>query len=627
MRPQRIEVNGPNDPFARKAAPEPPAVKQIDSRRKPAAQRRQPAAEAADGGRLQLERLSLAAGGSSESDNNRMITLGRNTIKEMSNATRSRLLSLPWKSEEERDLVVGNLQSIKLTPRKVIADRGLSPGAYETITIECLPQSADVQYVIEMVRLLDPSYQSEDLFKQIWLRDPLMSGDTDGNPEKARKSAKIVNFHVSEKAHNIFYGHEECPHALKTLYFRRNLDSLDGHSMELAKHPALQNMITAAFLIGLSCQDVQEVFYESFQNSTRDTTMHGTLLAFQIYDRRWNTVPGPPGTVPRKVLQGIDFPDGMIRAHFRDQATTRNMQAFGAPLALTLGTGPNAFQAAMSLTPVGSWAQSDALVSGWKEKAIAKARAEAATTGQAVFEVSACMDVEWAGSRAMTVTECESKLLEAVGGKMKSVSSVVVSVDARCRASPHLGVAFYILEFSDTRYAEDLANSLSAQKGSQRLHGAAVVNIRLKKGGCKVSRLPPPNVSSTPPLSVEATCSQIETHLFNTGPLFVAMKDVDGNPAVMSSADIQHLTPLDKFGPKDRVVKMDGREFRDLRSVLNGDVTAEILFTALGQMRGRDMFMYGGMIDDDTKSEFWGLFHPLQDPFRELPANPMEVDM
>ena len=72
---------------------------------------------------------------------------------------------------------------------------------------------------------------------------------------------------------------------------------------------------------------------------------------------------------------------------------------------------------------------------------------------------------------------------------------------------------------------------------------------------------------------------------------------------------------------------MDGRVFRDLRSLFNGSVTSEVLFTALGQMRGRDLFMYGGLIDDDTKIEFWGMFHPLRDPYRDLPANPMNVDM
>jgi hypothetical protein len=60
--------------------------------------------------------------------------------------------------------------------------------------------------------------------------------------------------------------------------------------------------------------------------------------------------------------------------------------------------------------------------------------------------------------------------------------------------------------------------------------------------------------------------------------------------------------------------------------VFNGNVTSEILFTALGQMRGRDLFMYGGLIDDDTKNEFWVMFHPLHDPYRELPASRMIVD-
>jgi hypothetical protein len=176
MRPQRVVVNGANDPFARNAPPEPPAAKQSESRRKPASQRGQPGAGAADGGRLQLERLSLASGGSSEIDNKRMITLGQNTVKEMSTASRARLLSIPWKNEDELHSVVGNLQSIKSTPRKVIADRGLLPGARETITIESLPQSADVPYVIQMIQLLDPSYDTGDLVKQILLRDAIMSG-------------------------------------------------------------------------------------------------------------------------------------------------------------------------------------------------------------------------------------------------------------------------------------------------------------------------------------------------------------------------------------------------------------------------------------------------------------------
>ena len=128
MRPQRVVVNGANDPLARNAVPEPPAAKQSEGRRKPASQRGQPGAGGADGGNLQLERLSLASGGSSDTENKRMITLGQNTIKEMSTATRARLLSIPWKDEDQLHSVVGNLQSIKSAPRKVIADRGLLPG-------------------------------------------------------------------------------------------------------------------------------------------------------------------------------------------------------------------------------------------------------------------------------------------------------------------------------------------------------------------------------------------------------------------------------------------------------------------------------------------------------------------
>jgi hypothetical protein len=625
MRPQRVVVNGANDPFAHNAVPEPPAAKQSESRRKPASQRGQPVAGNADGGNLQLERLSLASGGSSDTENKRMITLGQNTIKEMSTATRARLLSIPWKDEDQLHSVVGNLQSIKSAPRKVIADRGLLPGHCETITIESLPQSADVHFVIQMLQLLDPTYESGDLVKQILLRDAIMSGEAGGSLERARKSAKVVNFLVTEKAYRIFYGHQECPHALQTLYFRRNLDSLDGHSMELAKQPVMQNIITAAFLVGLSCQDLQEVIHDSLQNSFRQTAMFDTIIAIRIDDKQWKTVTGS-GAVPRRVLQAIDFPEGRIQVYFKDQASTRNMQAFGAPMELILGTGPNALRASISLTPTGSRAQSDAFVSGWKEKAIAQAQTAAASTGQSVYEVFACMDVEWTGPRAMTVTDCENKIFEAVGGAMKSVSSVVVSVDAKCRASTHLGVSFYLLEHTDTNFAGDLANLLSASKGAQRLHGAAIANIRLRKGSCKITCLPPPHEPSTAPLSVETTSYQIETHLFNTGPLFIAVKDVDGNPAIMSSADIKQLTPLEKFGLIDRVVKMDGHVFRDLRSVFNGNVTSEILFTALGQMRGRDLFMYGGLIDDDTKNEFWVMFHPLHDPYRELPASRMIVD-
>ena len=75
------------------------------------------------------------------------------------------------------------------------------------------------------------------------------------------------------------------------------------------------------------------------------------------------------------------------------------------------------------------------------------------------------------------------------------------------------------------------------------------------------------------------------------------------------------VTPLSSLGPV-QTITMGGREFRDIRSLFQDQVTSLTLFTALMQLEGREMVTYGGLVDDNGH-EFQAMFHVTKDPYAE----------
>ena len=560
-----------------------------------------------DSNQSAMASLALSAPAVSNSaaqkEKDRLSALGKTTLDNMDTELKENLHKMTLRSSPELCLSIGYAADIKRILCKR-GDSGLQVGVEETIVIEGIQNTADKTFVIAILRMIDASYNEAELRKNSIMFDPLVLPD--GGSATNTKSMKLMALTVSENF--LAFVNRDCdgPRAAANWYFRRNLP--DAQAMEFPRTPALRCYLTAASSAGLQKEQIADEIGRQVNNALQGTNLEGKLCAVRISTHQW--VKGPPNAkgFSRSYPQQIDLSDGTVRVFFDSTEDVHNMQAFGKPISLSLGEDSSALRADLFLTPSGSKQENDTFFAAGRRLADEKAKAMAKGSEQVyVLETKADVTLKNPGRR--TPAEFESLIQDSVGSIMRNVFCVTIALGLQGEPRPDRGILFHLVAKPGSIWPGALHEMLTSK--DQKLYGDQVLRIKPRKNEVTITTLQTGPVSS---LS-ESTIKQIiETALYSC-PLCIPPTDINGNAVVMTASNPDRVTPLSSLGPV-QTITMGGREFRDIRSLFQDQVTSLTLFTALMQLEGREMVTYGGLVDDNGH-EFQAMFHVTKDPYAE----------
>jgi hypothetical protein len=496
------------------------------------------------------------------------------------------------------------------------------------LVIENVQNNAVMPLVAEMLMHCDRELDEETIRAKAWLYPPcyamtpgksLAEAIAEAKPADNTRRVKISDFDPSAQFLAALGDPASLPEAMRHWILRHDLDQLDTQAMEAARSPALHLILSLAEGMGLTRTQVEQLLERQLASAVEGTPAEGSIIAVRLDSYRME---GPRDS--KRTPVSVGMADARLRVYLASASAVTRMQAVSSKLMISLGAGPEAITAITSLTPCVSWKESDSLYTNRKRTAMEKAWRQVdddMASPMTLTAVEARMDIDFTVRRVRNTLQVEQAIRQALGGELRSIHSVVVAMEANTsRPRPDQGVCVLVLEFGDTRWAQQAADLLKPPAGkaseSPFASDSEISRFKPAKDSIRITPLRRDAGPSQDDLPSDGMLRrQIADFLYSKGPLCLPARQVDGRQ-IVQRGNTSQLTPLENLGPRD-VASMDGRQYTDIRTLMPDNIPAGTLYGILEEMEARqDMFTYHEMVDVSTHREFVAMFHPNKDPFR-----------
>jgi hypothetical protein len=606
-----------------------PAVdgKKYDSKKK--TKLKKPADRLSDGAAQGIQSMVLedAVGMAASSSRADQFALsGQRLFEQMDETNKQKILLAAGKSEAELWTSIGYLEHVK-TLRRPLGDAGLQKESAETITIDFIQSGADMEYVLKILKLIEPELNDRSIIANGHLRPANFREN--GKPVHWH-SAKIEEFAATEKLLDVISGRTDPPTAMKAWFFRR--DFTDSFGTRMSSSIEMGKFLQVASLLGLTRPQVEFILMDSLNHLWRATSLENTVTAVVLADLKYPRSTSGSGQLGRVTPFAMDYSElNRIDVYFRNAQAVDNLRALSEPITLLLGGdhGEDALQATVTLVPIKSQQQRTALWESWEQETIdeAKSAAKADSPATEVVIVRARLDVSYTAAyktgKKLSLAGLQRALAEALGGVPTGLHSVAIRTCDQYRARFDLGVTICLHETPGTVWTRVLTNRLQS-KDAQYLEGKVFASIRTK-GEVTVARLSEASPAEEDELSIGEVTRELKKWLLDNGPLFIPKITTSRGLVEWEATGDAQQTALDQIlGPVDRILKIDERSYRDVRTIFSGKVTSSILFPALLRMRDLEIYIYEGSAGV-ADFAFYEIYHPRKDPYCSEQAAVMEL--